>query len=126
MKKINTINAPMPVGPYSQAVVSGNFIYVSGQVAINPETNQIEAKDIINQTKQIFENISNILLEANSNINKIIKTTCFLTNLDYFKDFNNVYSEYITNNPARSTIEVSKLPLNALVEIEVIAEIKND
>ena len=124
MKTIKTKKAPMAIGPYSQAIAIGNIVYTSGQIAINPETNEMVEDDIVMQTHQVIKNISNILNEAGSSLDNVIKTTVFVKNIGDFSKINEIYAGYFINCPARSLVEVSNLPKNALIEIEVIAEIK--
>ena len=121
MKKIETNAAPKAIGPYSQAITVGNFVYTSGQIPINPASGEIETIDIVGQTEQVIKNIEEILSASSSSLEKALKTTCFLTNIGDFAKFNEIYAKYFTGNPARSCIEVSALPKNSLVEIEVIA-----
>ena len=125
MKKIiNTSNAPEPVGPYNQAVISGNLVYTSGQIAINPKTNNLMG-DIKKQTKQVLDNIGAVLLAAGSNYQNVVKTTVYLKDMNDFVLMNEIYQSYFAeNSPARSTVEVSRLPKDALVEIDCIAEVK--
>ena len=123
MEKIYTKNAPEAIGPYSQAVKLGNLLFTSGQIAIVPETSKVESNDIIGQTEQVCKNILAILTESGTSFNKVIKTTCFLADMDDFTDFNEIYAKYFTSKPARSCVAVKTLPKNVLVEIEVIAEI---
>ncbi len=127
MKKIiNTDLAPKPVGPYSQAIEADKFVFVSGQGPINPETNQIEPGDIKSHTRRVLENITEILKAAGLNMKDVVKTTVFLTDLNNFSDMNEVYNEYFSEGkPARSTVQVARLPLNIDVEIDAIA-IKNE
>ena len=121
-KVISTDKAPAAIGPYSQAIVTGGIIYTSGQIAINPASGNIEAKDISGQTEQVIKNLKAVLEASGSSLNKAIKTTCFLKHIQDFATFNSVYEKYFTGKPARSCVEVSALPKDALVEIEVIAE----
>ena len=121
MKKIETNAAPKAIGPYSQAITVGNFVYTSGQIPINPASGEIETVDIVGQTEQVIKNIEAILSASGSSLEKALKTTCFLTNIGDFAKFNEIYAKYFTGNPARSCVEVSALPKNSLVEIEVIA-----
>ncbi len=121
MKSIETPNAPAAIGPYSQAIVTGDFVYTSGQIPINPATGVVEAKTIEEQTKQVIDNLAAVLAAAGSGLDQVVKTTCFLTNMGDFAVFNQVYAQYFTGKPARSCVEVSALPKGALVEIEVIA-----
>lgn len=122
MEKISTKNAPAAIGPYSQGMITGNMIYTSGQIPINPETGNIEATDIKGQADQACRNIKAVLEAAGSSLEKVVKTTCFLQNISDFAAFNAVYEKYFTGKPARSCVEVGALPKGALGEIEVIAE----
>ncbi len=123
MKKIiYTKKAPHPVGPYSQAVQVGSTVYCSGQISINPETNEVFTGDIKVQTEMVMKNIGAVLQEAGLNYSNIFKTTIFLTNMADFTSVNEVYANYFKENPpARSTIAVAGLPKGVNVEIEVIA-----
>lgn len=121
---VETSNAPKPVGPYSQAVICGNLLFASGQIALHPETNEIVDDNIQKQTKQVLENIGAVLKAAGSNFQNILKTTVFLKDMNDFGAMNEIYQSYFsTNSPARSTVEVSRLPKDVLVEIECVAEI---
>ena len=123
MKKIiYTKNAPEPVGPYSQAILLGNTLYCSGQIAINPETNEFLNENIEIQTEQVMKNIKAVLDEAGFDFQDVIKTTCFLSDMNNFAKFNEIYAKYFISKPARSCVAVKTLPKNALVEVEVIAE----
>lgn len=122
MIKIHTDKAPAAVGPYSQAVVSNGMVYTSGQIAINPETNTVEAQDIQGQTEQIMKNLGEVLKTAGSSFDKAVKTTCFLADMNDFAAFNEIYGKYFTSLPARSCVAVKTLPKNVLAEVEVIAE----
>ncbi len=123
MKKIiRTDKAPAPIGPYSQAVIAGNTLYVSGQIAINPSNGNMETINVIRETTQVMENISAILKEAGYEFTDIIKTTIFLTDMNNFQSVNEVYGNYFSENfPARETVQVSALPKNVNVEISVTA-----
>lgn len=125
MKKIiQTNNAPAPIGPYSQAVIVNNILYVSGQIAINPADGTMDIANIMNETKRVMENIGAILKEAGCDYNDIIKTTIFLTDMNNFQSVNEVYGSYFKDNyPARETVEVTGLPKKVNVEISVIAEV---
>jgi 2-iminobutanoate/2-iminopropanoate deaminase len=123
-EKILTENAPLPVGPYSQAVKYKNFIFISGQIPINPKTNEIVRGDITVQTKQVIENIKSILNKVDADIENIIKTTVYLKKLNDFEKMNYVYAQYFKNKPARSVVIVSDLPKNSLIEMEAIAILK--
>ncbi|MBQ4515620.1 MAG: RidA family protein [Clostridia bacterium] len=123
MEKIYTKNAPEAVGPYSQATVSGGLIFTSGQIPINPASGQVEATDISEQAEQVCKNIKAVLESAGSSLDKVVKTTCFIKNMNDFAAFNEVYAKYFTNRPARSCVEVSALPKGVLCEVEAIAEV---
>lgn len=123
MQKIHTNLAPAAVGPYSQAVVSGGMVYTSGQIAINPATNTVEATDIQAQTEQVMQNLGAVLDAAGSSFDRAVKTTCFLADMNDFAAFNEIYGKYFTGLPARSCVAVKTLPKNVLVEVEVIAEV---
>lgn len=122
--KIYTENAPQAIGPYSQAVVHGGLVYTSGQIAINPATGNVEANDIAGQTEQIMKNLGAVLKAAGASFDTAIKTTCFLTDMNDFAAFNEIYGRYFTSKPARSCVAVKTLPKNVLAEVEVIAEVK--
>lgn len=121
-KIIQTDKAPAPIGPYSQAVWAGNLLFVSGQIALNPATNELIIDNAVSETKQVMENLKAILTEANLNFNHVIKTSIFLSDMLLFTTVNNVYGEYFENNfPARETLSVKGLPKNVHVEISMIA-----
>lgn len=124
MKKIiNTINAPAPVGPYNQAVLAGNTLYTSGQIAINPKTGELVTNNIEDETKQVMENLKIVLAEAEMNFENVAKTTIFIKNMNDFSKMNSVYGKYFEagNEPARETVEVGNLPKFVNVEISMIA-----
>ena len=123
MKKIATEKAPAAIGPYSQAVVVGNLVYTSGQIAIDPAVGDIVAQDVKGQTEQVMKNLGAVLEAAGSCYEKAIKTTCFLADIADFAAFNEIYGAYFTEKPARSCVAAKALPKGALVEVEVIAEI---
>lgn len=123
MKTVETKKAPAAIGPYSQAKIVNGLVYTSGQIPIDPETGKIEFQCIEAQTEQVIKNLKAVLEEAGSSLEKVVKTTCFLKNINDFGTFNEIYAGYFTSKPARSCVEVSNLPKDALVEIEVIAEI---
>ncbi|MBR5851006.1 MAG: RidA family protein [Bacteroidaceae bacterium] len=123
LKKVYTSNAPEAIGPYSQAIICGNMLFTSGQIPINPATGEVEAEGITDQATQVMKNLSAVLAEAGTSFEKVVKTTCFLSNMADFAAFNAVYAEYFTSKPARSCVAVKTLPKNVLVEVEVIAEI---
>ncbi len=119
---INTSNAPAPIGPYNQAIKTGNLLFVSGQVALKPGTNDMANADIIEETHQVLQNIKAILQEAGMQFDNIVKTTIFLSDMSLFGQVNEIYAKYFTGNfPARETVAVKALPKNANVEISVIA-----
>ena len=120
---VYTKNAPDAIGPYTQARIVGGLVFTSGQIAINPETNNVEATDIEGQTNQVCKNLKAVLEEAGSSLEKVVKTTCFLADMGDFAKFNEVYGSYFTSKPARSCVAVKTLPKNVLVEVEVIAEV---
>ena len=121
IEKIHTDNAPAAIGPYSQAVKVGDFIFTSGQIALVPESGNVEAEGIVAQTEQVMKNLSAVLGAAGSSMEKAVKTTCFLADMNDFAAFNEVYGKYFTSKPARSCVAVKTLPKNVLVEVEVIA-----
>jgi 2-iminobutanoate/2-iminopropanoate deaminase len=123
MKKIQTEKAPAAIGPYSQAMVSGNLVYTSGQIPLSPDTGEVVGTKIAEQTEALIDNLKAVLLAANSSIDRVIKTTCFLTSMKNFVAFNAVYEKHFTLKPARSCVEVSALPKGVLVEIEAVAEV---
>ncbi|MGN0489762.1 MAG: RidA family protein [Ruminococcus sp.] len=123
MEKIYTKNAPEAIGPYSQATVVNGLVFTSGQIAINPATGNVEATTIQEQTEQVCTNLKNVLEASGSSLEKAIKTTCFLANMEDFVSFNEIYGKYFSNKPARSCVAVKQLPKNVLVEVEVIAEL---
>ncbi|MAZ01085.1 MAG: reactive intermediate/imine deaminase [Flavobacteriales bacterium] len=121
-KIIYSEKAPKAIGPYSQAVQIENFLFLSGQIGLNPKTNKLENKNLQSELEQIMENITSILNEANMKIENIIKTSVFMKDLSSFSDFNNIYKSFFKEKfPARETIEVSKLPMDARIEISIIA-----
>ena len=123
MKVIQTSTAPAAIGPYSQAMISGSLVYTSGQIPLSPETGQIIGSSIAEQTEQVCKNISALLAASGSSIEKVVKTTCFLADMNDFAAFNEVYAKYFIGKPARSTVAVRQLPRTVLVEIDTIAEI---
>lgn len=123
IKNVSTDKAPSAIGPYSQAVVFENMIFTSGQIPINPETGNVEAVGITEQTEQVMKNLGEVLKAAGSSFEKAIKTTCFLADMADFSAFNEVYAKYFTEKPARSCVAVKALPKGVLVEVEVIAYI---
>ena len=123
LKKIATEKAPAAIGPYSQAIVCGDMVFTSGQIAIDPAVGDIVAKDIEGQTEQVMQNLTAVLAAAGTTMANAIKTTCFLADIADFAAFNGVYGKYFTEKPARSCVAAKALPKGALVEVEVIAKI---
>jgi len=124
MKKIiTTKNAPAPIGPYNQAVLTGNTLYTSGQIAINPDTNELVLDTIANETKQVMENLKAVLTEAEMTFENVIKTSIFISDMNNFGAINEVYGSYFNEDtaPARETVEVANLPKFVNVEISMIA-----
>jgi len=124
MKKIiKTTNAPAPIGPYNQAVLSGNMLFISGQIAINPTTSELETKDLEEETKLVMENLKAILTEAGMTFENVVKTSIFISDMNNFAKINQVYGNYFNADtaPARETVEVSNLPKFVNVEISAIA-----
>ena len=123
MKKIISPKAPAAIGPYSHAVVTGNLVFTSGQIPMNPETGKVAGDTIEVQSEQVMKNLSVILEEAGTDFTKVVKTTCFLADIKDFAAFNAIYAKYFTEKPARSCFAVKDLPGGVLVEVEAIAEI---
>ncbi|MFC4182053.1 RidA family protein [Saccharococcus thermophilus] len=124
MKKVETNKAPQAIGPYSQGIIINNMFYSSGQIPLTPEGEMVQG-DIKAQTHQVFQNLKAVLEAAGASLDTVVKTTVFLKNMDDFAAMNEVYSQYFTNHkPARSCVEVARLPKDALVEIEVVALIQ--
>ena len=122
MREISTENAPVSIGPYSQAIEANGFLFVSGQGAAEPETREVVSNDIQDQTTQVFENISAILDAAGSSLDDVVKATVYLTDMDTYDEVNEVYAEYMDQPfPARAAVEVADLPIDIGVEIEAIA-----
>lgn len=121
LKRVSTNKAPAAIGPYSQAVWAGNFLYLSGMMPIDPATGALEPADISTQAARIMKNVEAVLAEAGLSQEDVVKTTCFLSDMGNFAAFNAVYGEYFTSKPARSCVAVRELPKGALVEVEVIA-----
>lgn len=120
--EIVTKQAPEAIGPYSQGIIAGEYVFVSGQLPVNPKTGCVEYDTIEGQAKQSLENVSAVLKEVGLTLKDVVKTTCFISNMDDFATFNKVYSEYFTGTcPARSCIAAKELPKKVLCEVEVIA-----
>jgi len=125
MRKINTKGAPAAIGPYSQAIVTNGLLFTSGQIPLDPVTNEIVGSTIEEQAEQVLKNLGEVLKEAGTSYENVVKTTCFLADMNDFAAFNGVYSKYFKTEPlpARSCVAVKTLPRNVLVEIEAIAEV---
>ena len=124
MKKIiKTENAPKPIGPYNQAVIAGNYMFISGQISLNPKNGELITSEIKKETTQVMENLKAILSEASLTFENVVKTTIFLSDMNDFSSVNEIYGSYLNNStaPARETVQVSKLPVGVNVEISMIA-----
>ena len=121
MKKIATDKAPAAIGPYSQGIIVNNMLFASGQIPLEPATGEIKGTTIEEQAEQVMKNIGGLLEAAGSDYTKVVKTTCFLANMEDFGAFNGVYEKYFTQKPARSCVAVKELPKKVLCEVEVIA-----
>ena len=122
IQKVHTDNAPAAIGPYSQAVVAGELIFTSGQIALNPETGLLEGETVTEQTHRVCRNLQAVLTAAGSSLKHTLKTVCYLSDMADFAAFNEVYAQYFTEKPARSCVAAKALPKGALVEVEVIAQ----
>lgn len=122
LEKISTSSAPAAIGPYTQAIVCGNLVFTSGQIALDPQSGVVVSDTIEGQTERVCKNIGQVLKAAGSSFDKAIKTTCFLADMSDFAAFNEIYGNYFTSKPARSCVAVKTLPKNVLVEIDVVAE----
>ncbi len=122
-KLVNTDKAPAAIGPYSQAIIASPFVFTSGQLPVDPKTNELVGGDAADQAKQVFENMKAVLAEAGTDLSKVVKATVFLKNMDDFATVNTVYASYFAEGilPARSAVQVAKLPKDVAVEIEMIA-----
>ena len=125
MQYVSTDKAPAAIGPYSQAIKAGDFLYASGQIPINPATGEIDTTTIEDQTNRVCQNIGEILKAAGTDFEHVVKTTCFLAEMGDFAAFNGVYEKYCTSEPARSCVAVKKLPKDVLCEVEIIAYLGN-
>lgn len=123
MEYVSTDKAPNAIGPYSQAVKANGMLFTSGQIAINPETNQVEAKTIAEQTEQVCKNLKAVVEAAGTTMDKVVKTVCFLADINDFAEFNEIYGRYFVSKPARSCVAVKDLPKGVLCEVELIAEL---
>ena len=122
MKVISTEKAPAAIGPYSQAIVTDGILYTSGQIPLDPATGAVAGKEIETQAEQVMQNLSAVLEEAGMGFENVVKTTCYIANMEHFAAFNAIYAKYFISNPARSCVEVSRLPKDVLVEVEIIAK----
>ena len=120
--KVETTKAPAAIGPYSQAVIAGNLIFTSGQIALDPATGTLLGETVTEQTHRVCKNLDAVLTAAGGSLTSVVKTVCYLADMADFSEFNAVYSQYFTEKPARSCVAVKALPKGALVEVEVIAE----
>ena len=121
LKYISTEKAPAAIGPYSQAIQAGKFLFLSGTMPIDPQTGDLVENDITIQAQQIMKNVDAVLTQAGYSAEDVVKTTCFLSDIGNFAQFNQIYGAYFTGKPARSCVAVKDLPKGALVEVEVIA-----
>jgi 2-iminobutanoate/2-iminopropanoate deaminase len=126
MRPVYTENAPKAIGPYVQAIICGELVFTSGQIPICASTGEIIGEDITTQTQQVMENLSSIVKTSGASMDTIVKTTCYLSSMDDFNEFNTVYASFFQNFPARSCIVVRTLPKGVLVEVEAIAKIHAD
>lgn len=124
LTKISTDKAPAAIGPYSQGIIVGDFLFASGQIPIDPATGEIKGNDITEQAEQVMKNVGAILTEAGADYTKVVKTTCFLADMADFVAFNAVYEKYFSEKPARSCVAVKQLPKAVLCEVEVIVYLK--
>lgn len=124
LKKVATDKAPAAIGPYSQGVIVNNMLFSSGQIPLDPVSGEIVGSTITEQAQQVMKNLGAVLQEAGADYAKVVKTTCFLADMEDFAAFNEVYGEYFTQKPARSCVAVKTLPKNALCEVEVIASLE--
>ncbi len=124
MKYVETKKAPAAIGPYSQGIITGNLLFSSGQIPLNPETMEITGSNVTEQAQQVMLNLKAVLESANADFTNVVKTTCFLADMGDFVAFNEVYGKYFTGKPARSCVAVKTLPKDVLCEVEVIAELK--
>lgn len=123
MEYVSTNNAPSAIGPYSQAVKANGMLFTSGQIAINPQTGNVDARTIEEQTHQVCQNLKAVVEAAGTTMDKVIKTTCFLADINDFAKFNEIYGTYFTSKPARSCVAVKDLPKAVLCEVELIAQL---
>ena len=124
LKKVSTDKAPAAIGPYSQGIIANGFLFASGQIPINPTTGEIEGEEISAQAELVMKNIGELLLAAGTSYENVVKTSCFLADMNDFAAFNAVYEKYFTGKPARSCVAVKQLPKSVLCEVEVIAVVE--
>ena len=124
IKVINSQDAPAAIGPYCQAMVLDDILFTSGQIPVDPKTGEIAGDTITAQAEQVMKNLAAVLKQAGTEFGKVVKTTCFISDMNNFTAFNEVYAQYFTNTPARSCVAVKTLPKNVLCEVEVIASLK--
>ena len=123
MKTVQTSAAPSAIGPYSQGIITGKLVFTAGQIPITAGTGEVNGVDITEQTEQVIRNLKAILEAAGSSLDKVVKTTCFLADMNDFARFNEVYAKHFPGRPARSTVAVKELPKSVLLEIDAIAEL---
>ena len=124
LTKVSTTKAPAAIGPYSQGIIAGDFLFASGQIPIDPATGEITGSNVTEQAEQVMKNVGAILAEAGTDYTKVVKTTCFLAEMADFAAFNAVYEKYFSEKPARSCVAVKQLPKDVLCEVEVTAYLK--
>ncbi len=124
LTKVATDKAPAAIGPYSQGIIAGDFLFASGQIPIDPANGEIKGSDITQQAEQVMKNVGAILAEAGTDYARVVKTTCFLADMADFAAFNAVYEQYFSKKPARSCVAVKELPKSVLCEVEVVAYLK--
>ena len=124
LTKVSTDKAPAAIGPYSQGIIAGDFLFASGQIPIDPADGEIKGGDITEQAEQVMKNVGAILTEAGTNYANVVKTTCFLADMADFAAFNGVYEKFFVSRPARSCVAVKQLPKSVLCEVEVVAYLK--
>ena len=122
MNKVYTEKAPAAIGPYSQAMITGGLLFTSGQIPVDPSTNAVVEGGIEEQAEQVMKNLAAVLEAAGTSFDKVVKTTCFIQDMNDFAAFNAIYAKYFVSLPARSCVEVAKLPKGVLCEVELIAE----
>lgn len=119
---ISSEKAPAAIGPYSQAILTDGVLFTSGQIPLDPKTGVVAGTGIETQTEQVMQNLAAVLQDAGMGFENVVKTTCYIANMEHFAAFNGIYAKYFVSNPARSCVEVSRLPKDVLVEVEIIAK----